>query len=139
MLDEKEFDRWMSSAERTLISAQGDSKRGDYNWACFKAQQAAEFAVKAILRGLGLPSYGHSIYKLLTLLKERDLNVPNEIIDAGKALDKHYVPTRYPNAWSEGSPHEYYTKDDAENAIYKATLIIEWVKKSWKSLKRGRS
>ena len=71
MLDEKEFDRWMSSAERTLISAQGDSKRGDYNWACFKAQQAAEFAVKAILRGLGFPSYGQSIYKLLTLLKER--------------------------------------------------------------------
>jgi HEPN domain-containing protein len=28
-----------------------DHKAGNFNWACFKTQQAAEYAVKAILRG----------------------------------------------------------------------------------------
>lgn len=138
MLDEKEFNRWLTSAEKTLKSAYGDTERGEYNWACFKAQQAAEFAVKALLRGLGLPSYGHSISKLLISLKEKGLNIPNEIINAGKALDKHYVLTRYPNAWTEGSPHEYYTKEDAENATQQTNLIIKWVKKLWKSLKKEK-
>ncbi|MGB9740257.1 MAG: HEPN domain-containing protein [Candidatus Bathyarchaeia archaeon] len=47
MLDE--YRRWISSSKEALDSARGDLERGDSNWACFKAQQAAEFVVKALL------------------------------------------------------------------------------------------
>lgn len=136
MLDREEYIRWIKSAEKTLESANGDFERGDYNWACFKTQQAAEMAVKALLYGLGIPAYGHSISKLLILLKSKKVDVPEEIIESAKKLDKLYIPTRYPNAWPEGAPHEYYTKSDATEAIDKAREIIKWVKELWKSLER---
>ena len=139
MLDEKEYLRWLSSAKNALSSAIGDADRRDFNWACFKSQQAAEFAVKALLRGLGLPSYGHSLSRLLTEAEENLGSIKPEIIEAAKTLDKHYIPTRYPNAWVEGSPEEYYTKMDAEATIRYAKQIISWVEKKWKSLKKGES
>nr|MDO8063122.1 HEPN domain-containing protein [Candidatus Freyrarchaeum guaymaensis] len=39
------------------------------------------------------------------------------LLQAAKTLDKYYVPTRYPNAWVEGAPEDYYTREDAGNAI----------------------
>ena len=137
MLDEGEYRRWISSSKRALDSARGDLERGDFNWACFKAQQAGEFAVKALLRGLGLPSYGHSVYKLLVGSGE-DLGLNGEIIQSSKALDKLYVPTRYPNAWVEGTPEDFFTRVDAEEAVRHAEHIISWVEEKWRSLKRGR-
>ena len=137
MLDETEYSRWLSSAKKTLESARGDLNRGDYNWACFKAQQAAEMAVKALLHGLGLPAYGHSISKLLINLRSKGLQVSNDIINLAKSLDKYYIPTRYPNAWVEGTPYDYYTVEDAESAIRYAKSIIEWVEEVWRYLRRG--
>jgi HEPN domain-containing protein len=135
MLDEGEYRRWMRSSMTTLESARGDLGRGDYNWACFKAHQAAEFAVKALLHGLGLPAYGHSVSGLIVKLPE-GLAVRGMLQEA-KALDKYYVPTRYPNAWSEGNPEDYYTRKDAEEAVDYAGRIIGGVEDSWRSLGRG--
>lgn len=138
MLDEAEFFRWMSMAKKTVESAKGDLERGDYNWACFKAQQSAEFAVKAILHGLGLEAYGHSISALLLKLP-REFSIA-DVMQEAKTLDKYYVPTRYPNAWSEGLPTDYYTEQDALQAISYAEKIIEWVMNAWRSLggEKGR-
>lgn len=136
MLDMHEYVRWINSAKRTLRSAYGDLERGDYNWSCFKAQQSAGMAIKALLRGLGLPSYRHSISRLLVDIKTQGINVPDEIIKCAKTLDKHYIPTRYPDAWSEGIPYEYYTSDDAKLAINYAEKIIAWVEEQWKSLRK---
>ncbi len=47
----------------------------------------------------------------------KNLKIKRKIMQAAKALDKHYVPTRYPNAWVEGLPEDYYTKEDAKDAI----------------------
>lgn len=138
MLDEVEYVRWIKSSKGAVDSAGGDLERGDYNWACFKAQQAAEFAVKAVLHGLGLPVYGHSVSALLTKAP-KDLQVNEEIIQEAKTLDKYYVPTRYPNAWAEGTPEDYYTKSDAQKAIKCAEAIINWAEALWRSLKRERS
>lgn len=138
MLDEAEYARWIKSSKGAVSSARGDLERGHYNWACFKAQQAAELALKALLHGLGLPAYGHSVSRLLTEAPT-DLKAGEKIIQKGKTLDKYYVPTRYPNAWTEGTPEEYYTKQDAQKAIKCAETIINWVEGSWKSLKGERS
>ena len=135
LLDEGEYSRWMRSAKRALESALGDAERGDFNWACFKAQQAAEFAAKALLHGIGAPACGHSVARLLG---EVGVQVPSEIVQAAKTLDKYYVPTRYPNAWAEGIPNDYYTERDAEEAIKDAEAVIRFVEDAWKSLRGGR-
>ena len=79
LFDEEEFLRWMKQAEHTLTSAQGDAAEGDYGWACFKAQQAAEYAAKALLRGLGLPAFGHSILGLVGEMEEQGLRILQDI------------------------------------------------------------
>ncbi len=85
-LDE-EYGRWITTAKRTLKSAEMDLNNGDYNWACFKSQQAAEFAVKAILWGIRRPSYGHAISKLISELED----VPEGVVEASMRLDKYYT------------------------------------------------
>ncbi|NOZ88905.1 MAG: HEPN domain-containing protein [Crenarchaeota archaeon] len=128
----------MEAARATLSSAEADAERGDYNWACFKAQQAAELAVKGLLRGLGQPRYGHSVARLL-LEAARLLSVepPSDVIDCGKLLDKLYIPTRYPDAWSEGPPHFYFTRRDAAEAIECARRVLAWVEEQWSRLRLG--
>ena len=100
--EEEEYIRWVEMARRTLRSAERDLLGGDYNWACFKAHQAAEYVVKGVLHGLGMDAHGHSISALLAKLP-REFSVM-DIMDGAKLLDKYYIPTRYPNAWSERSP-----------------------------------
>lgn len=129
MLDKEEYERWIVSAKQTLESARVDLNSEFYNWACFKSQQAAELAVKAYLYGIGQPKAGHSISYLLSLLK-----APQEIIDKAKYLDKLYIPTRYPDAWSSGSPSFYYTKNEAEEAIKYAEDIIKFIEEEWKKI-----
>ncbi len=58
MFDNEEFERWMAQASDTLNSARQDYSNKSYNWCCFKAQQAAEYAVKALLKGVGISAYG---------------------------------------------------------------------------------
>lgn len=52
MLDKEEFERWRRQARGILTSARRDKEAGDYAWACFKAEQAGQFALKALLRAL---------------------------------------------------------------------------------------
>ena len=134
MLNEQEYSRWVDMARRTLTSSRRDLDEGDYNWSCFKAQQSAEFALKGLLRGLGLEAHDQSLLSLLSKLPE-DLSA-NNILQAVKSLDKHYLPTRYTNAWAEGIPANYYTRQDARQAISYASLIIKWVEEKWMFLKR---
>lgn len=58
------------------------------------------------------------------------LEVSEELIKAAMRLDKHYIPTRYPNGFDRGAPREYYTDEDAENAIDDAALIYDFCHQS---------
>ncbi|MEW6675100.1 MAG: HEPN domain-containing protein [Nitrospirota bacterium] len=51
MIDEKEFQRWFKQAEHNLKSSKADAEDGDYDWACFKAQQASEIAILSFIEG----------------------------------------------------------------------------------------
>lgn len=133
-LDESEYNRWQSHAKSTLRSAQIDKSSGFYNWACFKAQQVAEYMAKALLRGMGIESYGHSVSQLL---KNAEFN--EKVLNLAKKIDKYYIPTRYTDAWSEGLPEDYYTLEDAEDAIMCAESVMIEVEERWKSLKNAES
>ena len=49
-----------------------------------------------------------------------------DLIDRAKALDKHYIPTRYPNGFERGAPVDFYTRAEAEEAIKHAEAILEF-------------
>lgn len=136
MLDVDEFDRWMKSARKTLESAERDFIGGDYNWSCFKSHQAAEKAIKALLWGIGYPEIGHSLPNLMKRLEEKGIKLPPKILEESIRLNKYYIPTRYPDAWSEGIPEEYYTKKEALEALEYAKDIMYWVDEIWRRLSK---
>ncbi|HII61026.1 HEPN domain-containing protein [Pyrococcus horikoshii] len=128
MFKRREYERWIVEAKRTLSSAYSDLKEGYYEWASFKAQQAAELAVKAILRGLGFAPIGHSITRLLKDLSgSLNLDIPREILYFAMELDRNYIAPRYPDAYPEGSPFEYYSEDIAKELVKYAEKIIKFV------------
>ncbi|AET33176.1 HEPN domain-containing protein [Pyrobaculum ferrireducens] len=137
-MDAREFTRWIAMAERTLSSAVGDAERGDFNWACFKAHQAAEFALKALLYGVGMPARGHSLTHLIAGVS-RLVPVGEDMVELCRLLDKFYIPTRYVDAWSEGSPFEYSPAETRWATIKAAEEVIKFVKEVWRSLSGERS
>ncbi len=116
---------WLAQAQRDLNHAVHACEDEDFEWSCFSAQQGAEKAVKAVFLSLHGESWGHSVFALLKALDEK-IEVPEQLIEAAKSLDKHYIPTRYPNGFDSGMPGDYYTKKDAQEAIENAREIIEF-------------
>ena len=116
---------WLRQALRDLDHARRSLSSGDYEWACFAAQQAAEKAVKALYQALGIEVWGHSISRMLEHLP-LEHKPPAELINKGKELDRHYIPTRYPNFHPEGAPMDYYTEEDARRAVKHAEEIIKY-------------
>jgi HEPN domain-containing protein len=116
---------WLRQAEADLRHTRNSIEAGDYEWACFAAQQAAEKAVKAVVQGLGGEPWGRSVTVLLGGLAERR-DVPHDLVEAGKRLDKHYIPTRYPNGFDAGAPTDYYTEQEARAALEDGIRILEF-------------
>lgn len=138
LLDHDEYSRWMNSAKNTLESAVNDLNGKFFSWTCFKAQQAAEKALKALLWGSGKPKVGHSLANLLSEIeKELRVKVPDEIRENCIRLSKYYIITRYPNVWESGTPEEYFTHDEAREAVQRAEQVIKWVEAIWKKLSKN--
>ncbi len=110
------YESWMRQARRDLEYAEKSLEQGYYEWACFAAHQSAEKAVKAVFFRLNAAAWGHSISALLQQLPAPWQAAPH-LVDAARELDGHYIPPRYPNAYPEGAPYEYYTRRTAERAI----------------------
>ena len=114
---------WYKQAVHDLDHARRALDSGDFAWACFAAQQAAEKALKAVYQHRGAEAWGHSVFQLLESLP-LDSPADPALLELGKGLDKHYIPARYPNAYPEGAPYEYYTKAEAERAIAQSGQIL---------------
>jgi len=120
-----EAKRWLFQALRDLKAAKDSTNAGNYEWASFQAQQSAEKAVKALLHGLGMGAWGHSLVELLEALKNQGIE---EVIVYARELDRHYIPSRYPNSYESGYPAMYYDKETAERAINYCEAIINWAR-----------
>jgi HEPN domain-containing protein len=119
---------WLAQAERDLQHARHSVAAGDFEWAYFAAQQSAEKAARAALMALSGEGWGHSVTRLLADLSQR-LPVPDELLAAARRLDKHYIPSRYPNGFPAGAPKDYYTEAEAEQAIADAAAIYDLCRK----------
>jgi HEPN domain-containing protein len=116
---------WLRQADADLSHAEHALTSGDYEWSCFSSQQAAEKAVKALFLRHGQDAWGHTVSALLGALPG-GIYAEEKLIEDAKALDKHYMPTRYPNGFDSGAPTDFYTKKEAEDAIACAKRIIEY-------------
>jgi HEPN domain-containing protein len=117
------YEDWWRQAEADLRHARNALDDGDYEWSCFAAQQAAEKAIKAVFHKLGMDAWGHTLTVLIGNLPE-SIQTPPELIDYARILDKHYIPTRYPNGFDSGAPTDFYTATEAHHAIQYAEAIL---------------
>jgi HEPN domain-containing protein len=121
---------WLKQAEGDLGHSRNAEKAGDYDWACFAAQQSAEKAVKGLILAKGGEGWGHSVLRLLKDLSQL-MTVSESLIRSAMRLDKHYIPTRYPNGFDTGAPKEYYSDEDANQAIEDAKTIVDFCRQSF--------
>jgi HEPN domain-containing protein len=114
---------WLRQAEADLKLARVAMGAESFEWACFAAHQAAEKALKAVFLHKGEEAWGHSVAGLLGELGDAE-EVAAELTLAGKSLDKHYIPARYPNGLPAGAPADAYTREEAQRALGDAEAIL---------------
>ena len=122
----QEAHRWLKQSQADLQAAGNSLTAGNYEWACFQAEQAGQKALKAVWYFHAHDPWGHSLFKLIQDFP--DAKVKQELMglaEDAKALDKLYIPTRYPNGLPGVTPAEVYTEKDARHAIQAAQRIIE--------------
>ncbi|MEM0139006.1 MAG: HEPN domain-containing protein [Ferroplasma sp.] len=127
-LDCEEFNRWFNQARYTFNLITPDIENNGYSWACFKAQQCAEMAIKSILEGVGKNAFGHGLLKLYEEVSSI-LGGNDDVFNSVSYLDKLYISPRYPDAFTEGSPWEHFTENDAITAKKAAKIVISYVER----------
>ena len=114
---------WYKQSVFDLKAAEVSQNTANYEWACFQAQEAGGKSLKAFLflnRKRNIIT--HSIKKLIENCGE--INNKFFILKRAKILDQYYIPTRYPNGLPDGTPHEYFSKEDANLCVKYARKII---------------
>ena len=135
MVDVQEYERWRLSASEALRAAEIQAASGLHNWACFLAEQAAQLAFKGLLHGVGAMAWGHDLIQLLRRVEhelERSLSAEYEA--AAQRLSRHYIPTRYPDAYAAGAPGAHYGPGDSAQAVADARLLLTILDNAWKDI-----
>jgi len=118
---------WLKQAKKDLIHSKESIRIEHFEWAVLAAQQGAEKAIKALFYKIGADPWGHSITQFLKKLPE-EFNISEDLLESAKYLDKHYITSRYPNGFASGTPEEYYTKKDAEEALKHGEKVFTFCK-----------
>ncbi|MGH8884082.1 MAG: HEPN domain-containing protein [Egibacteraceae bacterium] len=137
MLDDDEYDRWHRTAEHNLTSARVLADAGSHDLACFHAGMAAQLVIKGLLHGIGAGAgrWGHDLMGLGRALADAIGGELPEDLQAGlRGLSRHYIATRYPDAYPVGTPGEHYGTEDADTAIAQAKAVVEFVSSCWAQL-----
>ena len=110
---------WLRQAENDILWAHDSQKAGRYSQTCFIAQQVGEKALKALALHRGWDEVrSHSILEI-----SQALAIDGEIEKMAKRLDLYFISARYPDAFSSGAAFEYFTEDQAVEAIAFAEKI----------------
>ena len=113
-------DEWLRRARRHLRIAQRVLDIGLADVASFYAQQAAEFAFKALqLSRSGTITKTHDLPRLATIV-----SAPTRIINLAKLATYAYVSARYPDV-----PGSKITRRRAEAYLDAARRIVRWVRR----------
>ncbi|MEZ0319667.1 MAG: HEPN domain-containing protein [Pyrobaculum sp.] len=118
------MEAWFLKASRFRKSAYRALDEGEYDLACFLAQQAAEFLLKGVLiKEAGARPVTHSLYEMAKRLAQlRGASLGEDVARCAKALEEHYIQARYPDA--RLGPYE---KWEAEQCLECMEAIWRWV------------
>jgi len=128
-------EQWLAYAESDLRLAQ--LAAGDPlvlpELVCFHAQQAAEKALKAVLRfkQVDFP-WTHDLEELLRLVEEAGVALPEAVREAG-FLSVYAVGARYPGYWDR------IDQQEVEEALREAERVLQWAKEIIHSLEGGQA
>ncbi|GMT49823.1 MAG: DNA-binding protein [bacterium] len=115
--------RTRSSLEKAMAGKVSDGIL--YEDLCFDCQQAVEKSLKALLVYLNIIfPFTHSITRLLELIEESGIKVP-ELIKDSIVLTDYTVTTRYPGDYDPVDENEY------KESVYIAEQVFNWVKKQF--------
>lgn len=121
--------RWFEEALWDLDTARILHKEKRYNAAAFYAHQAAEKACKALLYHVHEAPWGHSVRELLLrYFKKLEMNPPENLMVYARELDRHYIPSQYPNAHPSGTPHEAYDEETSRRALEASEKVVNFVR-----------
>jgi HEPN domain-containing protein len=120
-LPESTPQEWLRRAKGSLARAkQPKPEEAFWEDLCFDAEQAAEKAVKAVLRFVGVSfPFIHDIGELLTLAVGAGAEVPEELWRADQ-LSEYAVVTRYPGGRVPVDEDEY------RRAAALAEQVVRW-------------
>lgn len=121
---------WLSQAQEDLAAAQTSHEGNRYEWSCFQAQQSGEKALKALLLARNMAVREHSLLHLCKELERLDLKPPGEVWGGAQELDRHYIPTRYPNGFASGYPAEYYSEKLSSLCLEHARNILDFARRA---------
>ncbi len=124
-----EAQRWLVAAQQDLLAAKSLSENRFYAHACFFAQQSGEKALKALWHLHDREPWGSSILRLVKEFPDTPAANYEEWAQRAAALDRFYIPTRYPDALPDLTPNQCYFKPDAEAAILMAATFVETAQK----------
>lgn len=111
---------WLQHARSDLALARADVPGVGMEPFCFHAQQAAEKAIKAVLlHGSIQFPYVHDLGRLLRLLADHGMTVPEEVSEADRLSD-YAVLLRYPFV---GPPVDAAQRREA---VAMAETVVRW-------------
>lgn len=111
---------WLEQAKDDLKFARYAISGNFYSQACFISQQAGEKAMKALALHLGADKIrGHSLKDLSIAM-----GINGDFLTAAKTLDLYYISARYPDSFFSGFPSEYFSEEQAKQAVDFAQQII---------------
>jgi len=125
-----QYSRWILFAKEDLSMAKLALKEKIYNQVCFHAHQCVEKSLKGVIQHTG--SEQARTHKLVDLLLSVRVQFQGDLRDSILALDRFYIPTRYPDALPgslpEGTPSENEAKEALDIAKKVLAIVIREVK-----------
>jgi HEPN domain-containing protein len=138
MLDGTEHARWRATAEEQLRVARLLWCEDVHASAVFHAGQAAQCALKAILRALGTAGRGHGLIDLSERVgTATGLDPDQKTVEGLQLLAQSYMPSRYPDALPSGTPAEHYSATHAQAAISAAEGALAHADRVWSRLQQA--
>lgn len=110
--------KWFAFADEDWLVARQAMTAGIYNQVCFHCQQGVEKLLKGFLyqHQQSIPRT-HSLSELLTICATTIQKDLHDLLPACRALDRYYIPTRYPDAMPGTLPDGLPTAENASEAL----------------------
>ncbi len=118
------IDKWLFFAKSDLKAAEDMLKEAIYHLVCFHSQQVIEKCFKAMISSQGKPTHKiHSLKELWKKMEKPEIIWSDLETSPLMAIDRYYLPTRYPDALPGSLPEGLPTKKHAEEALAVAEKI----------------